>query len=170
MVGRHIGHTAFNNDHVEWCLALGAGFEIAGDDLHIVEAREIYPRLIRKTLIGLECHDAGTKCCDHGRAITGAGADDENLVGGPDGGLLQHPCEGHHFDQMARSLRTHSDLLLNWFHAEGTISSGSVEGLNNKAKLIMRKAYGFRTENAIRIALFHGLGKLPQPKFTHDFY
>lgn len=71
--------------------------------------------------------------------------------------------------KMARSLRTHSDLLLNWFHAEGTISSGSVEGLNNKAKLIMRKAYGFRTENAIRIALFHGLGKLPEPKFAHEF-
>jgi transposase len=72
--------------------------------------------------------------------------------------------------KVARTLRKHSDLLLNWFRAEGAISSGSVEGLNNKAKLTMRKAYGFRTENAITIALFHGLGKLPEPKFTHKFY
>jgi len=71
--------------------------------------------------------------------------------------------------KMARTLRKHSDLLLNWFRAEGTISSGTVEGFNNKAKLTMRKAYGFRTENAIEIALFHSLGDLPEPEFTHRF-
>jgi transposase len=69
--------------------------------------------------------------------------------------------------KMARTLRKHSELLLNWFRAEGTISSGTVEGFNNKAKLTMRKAYGFRTENAIEIALFHSLGDLPEPEFTH---
>ena len=71
--------------------------------------------------------------------------------------------------KMARTLRKHSALLLNWFRAEGTISSGTVEGFNNKAKLTMRKAYGFRTENAIEIALFHSLGDLPEPEFTHKF-
>ncbi len=71
--------------------------------------------------------------------------------------------------KMARTLRRHRDLLLNWFHAEGTISSGTVEGFNNKAKLTLRKAYGFRTENAIEIALFHTLGHLPEPDFTHKF-
>jgi len=49
-------------------------------------------------------------------------------------------------------------LILNWFLAEGTISAGIAEGLNNKAKLAMRKAYGFRTEKAITIALYHQLG------------
>jgi transposase len=71
--------------------------------------------------------------------------------------------------KVARMLRKHSDLLINWFRAEGAISSGTVEGLNNKAKLITRKAYGFRTEEAIKIALFHGLAKLPEPNFTHRF-
>jgi transposase len=71
--------------------------------------------------------------------------------------------------KMARTLRKHKDLLLNWFHAHGEISSGTVEGFNNKAKLTMRKAYGFRTANAIEIALFHSLGDLPQPEFTHRF-
>lgn len=71
--------------------------------------------------------------------------------------------------KMARTLRKHKDLLLNWFHAHGEISSGTVEGFNNKAKLTMRKAYGFRTANAIEIALFHSLGDLPKPEFTHRF-
>jgi len=71
--------------------------------------------------------------------------------------------------KVARTLRKHQDLLLNWFRAEGMISSGTVEGFNNKAKLIMRKSYGFRTENGIEIALFHGLGVLPEPEFTHRF-
>ena len=59
--------------------------------------------------------------------------------------------------------------VLNWFRAEGTISSGTVEGFNNKAKLTIRKSYGFRTEQGIGIALFHTLGKLPEPKLTHRF-
>jgi transposase len=45
-----------------------------------------------------------------------------------------------------------------------------VEGLNNKAKLTMRKAYGFRTAKAIEIALYHQLGDLPEPEFTHEFW
>ena len=71
--------------------------------------------------------------------------------------------------KVARTLRKHEDLLLNWFRAEGTISSGVVEGFNNKAKLTIRKSYGFRTEEGIKIALFHALGALPEPKFTHRF-
>jgi transposase len=71
--------------------------------------------------------------------------------------------------KIARSLREHRDLILNWFRAKGTVSAGSVEGLNNKAKLTTRKAYGFRTYEAIEIALYHTLGDLPEPNFTHEF-
>jgi transposase len=71
--------------------------------------------------------------------------------------------------KVARSLRDHRDLILNWFRARGTVSAGAVEGLNNKAKLTTRKAYGFRTYEAIEIALYHTLGKLPEPEFTHEF-
>jgi len=67
------------------------------------------------------------------------------------------------------SLREHRDLILNWFLARGTVSSGTVEGLNNKCKLTMRKAYGFRMYETIKIALFHTLGDLPEPEFTHEF-
>lgn len=71
--------------------------------------------------------------------------------------------------EVARSLREHEPLLLNWFRAKGEISAGIVEGLNNKAKLTMRKAYGFRTPEGIETALYHQLGHLPEPVFTHKF-
>jgi len=44
-----------------------------------------------------------------------------------------------------------------------------VEGLNNKAKVIMRKSYGFRTYRVLELALYHSLGKLPKPESAHDF-
>jgi transposase len=71
--------------------------------------------------------------------------------------------------KVARSLQEHRDLILNWFRARGRVSAGAVEGLNNKAKLTTRKAYGFRTYEGIETALYHTLGNLPQPKFTHEF-
>ncbi|MCC6933085.1 MAG: transposase, partial [Deltaproteobacteria bacterium] len=49
-------------------------------------------------------------------------------------------------------------------------SSGIVEGFNNKAKVTLKKAYGFRTFNAMQIALFHQLGALPEPQVTHSFW
>jgi transposase len=71
--------------------------------------------------------------------------------------------------KVARMLRSHQGLLLNWFRAQGTVSAGSVEGLNYNAKLAMRKAYGFRTLRGVKIALYHRLGALPEPTFTHEF-
>jgi len=68
-----------------------------------------------------------------------------------------------------RTLRKHEHLVLNWFRTKGVISSGTVEGFNNKVKLTMRKSYGFRTANAIEIALLHNLGDWPQPGFTRKF-
>ena len=47
--------------------------------------------------------------------------------------------------KVARMLRTHEELLLNWFQAKGEISSGAVEGLNNKIRVVTRRSYGFRT-------------------------
>ena len=71
--------------------------------------------------------------------------------------------------KVARMLRGHEELILNWFKARGTISAGVAEGLNNKVKLTTRKAYGFRTFDAVKTALYHNLGSLPEPKFTHRF-
>ena len=56
--------------------------------------------------------------------------------------------------KVAKMLRSHKPLILNWFKAKGRLSSGAVEGLNLKAKLTMRKAYGFRTVKCLQIALY----------------
>jgi transposase len=71
--------------------------------------------------------------------------------------------------KVARMLRAHEPLILNWFHAKGEISSGAVEGLNNKIRVVTRRSYGFRTYDAMEIALYHNLGRLPEPESTHRF-
>ena len=72
--------------------------------------------------------------------------------------------------KIARSLRQHRELILNYFRAQKLLSSGVVEGLNNKAKVTMRRSYGFRTFRTLELALYHSLGKLPEPKCTHEFF
>jgi transposase len=72
--------------------------------------------------------------------------------------------------KFARTIRGHRELLLNYFRAKKQFSSGIVEGLNNKAKVTMRKAYGFRTFRITELSLYHVLGKLPEPELTHRFF
>ena len=58
-------------------------------------------------------------------------------------------------------LRRHEKDILNYFRMP--IDNGTVEGLNNKAKLIIHRAYGFRTaKNYIR-NLYHCMADLPLP-------
>jgi transposase len=73
--------------------------------------------------------------------------------------------------KVAKTLRGHRLLLLNWFKARGLIALGAVEGMNNKLKVITRRAFGFRTFRATEVALYHGLGALPDPQaeLTHRF-
>jgi len=71
--------------------------------------------------------------------------------------------------KFVRTLRQHEDLLMNYFKANKQYTSGIVEGLNLKVNLSMRKAYGFRSFEVLKIALFHQLGDLPEPKTTHRF-
>ena len=72
--------------------------------------------------------------------------------------------------KIARSLRNHRELILNYFRAQKMLSSGVVEGLNNEAKVTMRKSYGFRAYRVLELAPYHSLGKLPEPESTHDFF
>ena len=71
--------------------------------------------------------------------------------------------------KVARMLRAHEQLILNWFRAKGEISNGPVEGLNNKIRVVTRRSYGFRTYHAMETALYHNLGRLPEPPLTHRF-
>ena len=67
-------------------------------------------------------------------------------------------------------MRAHRELLLNYFRAKKQFSSGVIEGLNNKAKVTLRKAYGYRTFTIAELSLYHVLGKLPEPKLAHRFF
>lgn len=65
-------------------------------------------------------------------------------------------------------MKKHLNGILSWF--DEPVSNAAVEGMNGKAKAIMRRAYGFRTFEMIRLVLLHNLGKLPEPNYsTHRF-
>jgi transposase len=71
--------------------------------------------------------------------------------------------------KVAKMLRNHRELLLNWFRAKGQIALGCVEGFNNKGKVTTKRSYGFRSYEVLKIALYHALGDLPEPNATHRF-
>lgn len=71
--------------------------------------------------------------------------------------------------KVAKTIRHHKPLILNWFKAKKAFSSGIVEGLNNKAKVTTRNSYGLCTYHGAEIALYHALGSLPVPNMTHRF-
>jgi transposase len=72
--------------------------------------------------------------------------------------------------KLATTLDDHRDLLLNWFRAKGALAMGAIEGMNNKARVTTKLAYGFRSYEHGEIALFHRLGALPEPPWlTHRF-
>lgn len=71
--------------------------------------------------------------------------------------------------KIAKMLRVHREPLLNWFRCKGRVALGAVEGFNNKAKLTTRKAYGYRSFDILKIALYHTLGDLPELEVTHKF-
>ncbi len=95
--------------------------------------------------------------------------------------LICCPISGVHYTRAMRSrlepmkkfvrtLRRHQPLLMNWFKAKKAYSSGAVEGLNRKVNLVTRRSYGFRNYDVLKIALFHTMGKLPEPGRTHSFF
>jgi hypothetical protein len=74
--------------------------------------------------------------------------------------------------KVALALRSHRELIMNLFKAKKRFSSGIVGGLNNKSKPAMRKYHGVRSPIILEIALYHALGKLPEPEpeLAHEFY
>ncbi len=69
--------------------------------------------------------------------------------------------------EFAWMVRRHEENILTWFQMP--INNGTVEGLNNKAKVVSHKAYGFRTaDNYIR-NLYHCMSNLPEPPLMHQF-
>ena len=71
--------------------------------------------------------------------------------------------------KFAETLQRHEPMLLNWIQARDEIMTGAVEGLNNKCRVVTRRAYGHRSFDVLEIMLYHTLGKLPMPELTHRF-
>ncbi len=67
------------------------------------------------------------------------------------------------------TIRRHEDLIMNWFRAKKAFNSGAVEGMNRKVNLVTRRAYGYKSFDVLKVALFHTLGHLPQPETNHRF-
>lgn len=69
--------------------------------------------------------------------------------------------------KFANMVLRHMDDILNYFRAR--ITNASVEGMNNKAKVLMRRAYGLRTAESCATSLYHSLSHLPMPETSHRF-
>jgi transposase len=68
----------------------------------------------------------------------------------------------------AWSMKRNREGILSWF--DTPVSNAAVERMNGKAKAVMRRAYGIRTFDTLRLALLHNLGNLPEPIWTtHKF-
>lgn len=72
--------------------------------------------------------------------------------------------------KVARTLRSHENLILNWIACRHEIMTGAVEGLNNKIRVVTKRSYGFRTFRVMELAMYHTLGRLPDPPSTHKFW
>jgi transposase len=71
------------------------------------------------------------------------------------------------FKKFARMLRSHPDGVLAW--TEARLSTGAVEGLNNKIKSIAHRSFGFRSAANFIAALYHCCARLPLPAERYTF-
>jgi transposase len=69
--------------------------------------------------------------------------------------------------EVAKLIRRHEDNILTYF--DMPISNGISEGLNNKAKVISHRAYGFRTAKNYILNLYHCMGDLAMPPTLHSY-
>jgi len=65
-------------------------------------------------------------------------------------------------------LKRHWYNILTYFDVR--VNNGITEALNNVAKKVIRRAHGFRTVKWLTAILFHTMGQLPLPDFTHRFW
>lgn len=64
-------------------------------------------------------------------------------------------------------VRRHEKGMLAYFKLR--ITNASVEGLNNKAKGVSHRAYGFRTARTFITTPYLSMGNLPMPESTQRF-
>ena len=65
------------------------------------------------------------------------------------------------FKKFAQMLRRHLAGILPW--TKPRLSSGAVNGMNNKIKSISHRSFGFRTAEFFIANIYHCSAKLPLP-------
>lgn len=65
------------------------------------------------------------------------------------------------FKKFARMIRKHLDGILAW--TKQRITTGALEGMNNKVKLVSHRSYGFRNDDRYIEAIYHNCAALPLP-------
>ena len=72
------------------------------------------------------------------------------------------------FQELAWRLYLEKEQILSYFSLP--ITNNAVEGMNNKAKVIMRRSYGFHTTENCILSLMHCMGKLDLPDFDPQIH
>ena len=57
------------------------------------------------------------------------------------------------YEEFANLIDSHWDGIVSYCHADNKVALGFVEGLNNKIRVIQRRAYGFRDEDYLRLKI-----------------
>jgi transposase len=65
------------------------------------------------------------------------------------------------FKKLVGMLRSHLDRV--FASTKTRLSSGAVEGMNNKIKSISHRSFGFRTAENFIAAIYHCCARLPLP-------
>ena len=55
------------------------------------------------------------------------------------------------FEEFGKMIESHWDGIASYIHREEDVSLGFVEGLNNKIRVIQRRAYGLKDEEYLRL-------------------
>jgi transposase len=71
--------------------------------------------------------------------------------------------------KVARMLRRHQQLLLNYFRAKRQYTNAVTEGMNHKARVSLARSFGHRSYQVLETVLYHTLGALPEPPSHHKF-
>ena len=89
----------------------------------------------------------------------------------PDGPLVAQPCSAPVISPPSSPPPLNaSSSYLKTVCRSACLAIYNAAGLPLTAKLTIRKSYGFRSPEILEMALYHALGKLPEPELTHEFY
>lgn len=57
------------------------------------------------------------------------------------------------FEEFAALIKKHWDGIVSYYHPDNKVSLGFMEGLNNKIRVIQRRAYGIRNDEQLRLKI-----------------